>query len=434
MSKTNPAAVSEPRITTLNNGLRIVSEDMAHLETASLGIWVDTGARNETKASNGISHLLEHMAFKGTERRNAREIAEAIENVGGHLNAYTSREQTAYFARVLKADVPLALDILADILQHSVFDAEELAREQAVVVQEIGQTKDTPDDLVFDYFQETAFPDQPMGRSILGTAEGVSGFGRDDLMGYMAQHYRAPRMVLSAAGRIDHDALVAQAGDVLAGLPAGGDDGRETARYGGGDFREKRDLEQVHLLAGFGGVSYEDPDFYVAQVFSTLLGGGMSSRLFQEVREKRGLCYSVYSFASSYVDGGIFGVYAGTGEADVAELVPAMCGEIGRMAGPIDGDEVARARAQLKAGLMMSLESPSSRCEQFARQLLIFGRPLPMSEIVAQVDAVDVPALNRFAERLLGETRPTLTALGPIRHLESYDGFAARFAVPASNG
>jgi predicted Zn-dependent peptidase len=238
-------------------------------------------------------------------------------------------------------------------------------------------------------------------------------------------------MVLSAAGRVDHDALVAQAGELLSDLPAAGDDGREAARYGGGDFREMRDLEQVHLLAGFGGVSYDDPDFYTTQVFSTLLGGGMSSRLFQEVREKRGLCYSVYSFSASYVDGGLFGVYAGTGEGDVAELVPAMCGEIERMAGPIGEDEVARARAQLKAGLLMSLESPSSRCEQFARQLLIFGRPLPTPEIVARVDAVDAPALNRFAERLLGETRPTLTALGPIRHLESYDGFAARFTSPA---
>ena len=432
MTKANQASVSEPRITILNNGLRVISEDMPHLETASLGIWVDTGARNETKGNNGLSHLLEHMAFKGSKRRNAQQIAEEIENVGGHLNAYTSREQTAYFARVLKADVPLALDILADILQHSVFDPEELAREQAVVIQEIGQTKDTPDDLVFDYFQETAYPDQPMGRSILGTAEGVSGFGRADLIGYMAQHYRAPRMIVSAAGRVDHDALVAQAGELLADLPPAHDDGPEAAHYGGGDFREQRDLEQVHLLAGFGGVSYEDPDFYVAQVFSTLLGGGMSSRLFQELREKRGLCYSVYSFASSYVDGGIFGVYAGTGEGDLAELVPAMCGEIGRMAGPIGEDEVARARAQLKAGLMMSMESPSSRCEQFARQLLIFGRPLPTPEIVERVDAVDVPALNRFAARLLGETRPTLTALGPISHLESYDGFAARFATSAS--
>jgi len=432
MSKATPMTMSEPRMTTLDNGLRVISEDMPHLETASLGVWVDTGARNETKETNGISHLLEHMAFKGTKRRNAQQIAEEIENVGGHLNAYTSREQTAYFARVLKADVPLALDILADILQHSVFEGEELAREQAVVIQEIGQTKDTPDDLVFDYFQETAYPDQAMGRSILGTAEGVSGFGRDDLIGYMAQHYRAPRMILSAAGRIDHDALVAQAGEVLSALPAACEESPEAARYGGGDFREMRDLEQVHLLAGFAAVSYEDPDFYVAQVFSTLLGGGMSSRLFQEVREKRGLCYSVYSFASSYVDGGVFGVYAGTGEGDVAELVPAVCGEIAGMAGPIGEDEVARARAQLKAGLMMSLESPSSRCEQFGRQLLIFGRLLPTSEIVARVDAVDIAALNRFAERLLSETRPTLTAMGPIRHLESYDGFAARFASTAT--
>ena len=419
--------MTSPRITTLENGLRVISEDMPHLETAAVGVWVDAGARNETRTANGISHLLEHMAFKGTKRRSAQAIAEEIENVGGHINAYTSREQTAYFARVLKDDVALAVDIIADILQFSTFDAEELAREQAVVIQEIGQTRDTPDDVVFDNFQEKAFPDQPVGRSILGTPEGVSGFGREDLVTYMSEHYCGARMVLSAAGRVDHDTLVAQAEDVFSELPAAGNSPREPARYQGGETREERELEQVHFLAGFGGVSYDDPDYYVSQVFSAILGGGMSSRLFQEIREKRGLCYAIYSFVSSYVDGGLFGIYAGTGEADVPELIPAICGESLKMVDRIDEDEVARARAQLKAGLMMSLESPSSRCEQFARQLLIYGRTLTVSEIIEKVEAVDSAALRRFAERILGGSAPTVAAIGPIGSLESYGTFTARF-------
>ena len=419
--------MTSPRITTLENGLRVISEDMPHLETAAVGVWVDAGARNEGRAANGISHLLEHMAFKGTQRRSAQAIAEEIENVGGHINAYTSREQTAYFARVLKDDVALAIDIIADILQYSTFDAEELSREQAVVIQEIGQTRDTPDDVVFDNFQEKAFPDQPVGRSILGTPEGVSGFRREALISYMSDHYRGPRMVLSAAGRVDHDALVTQAEDVFAGLPSDGNCAREPARYEGGEHREERELEQVHFVAGFGGISYDDPDYYVSQVFSSILGGGMSSRLFQEIREKRGLCYAIYSFVSSYVDGGLFGIYAGTGEAEVPELIPAICEETMKILAHVEEDEVVRARAQLKAGLMMSLESPSSRCEQFARQLLIYGRPLPVSEIIEKVEAVDAAALRRFAERILGGSAPTIAAIGPIGRLESYDTFAARF-------
>jgi len=415
-----------PEVTTLKNGLRVISENSPHLESTAVGIWVDTGARNEPAALNGISHMLEHMAFKGTERRSARAIAEEIESVGGHLNAYTSREQTAYYARVLKDDVPLALDIVSDILQHSTFEADELERERAVIVQEIGQAEDTPDDIVFDLFQETAYPDQPVGRPILGTEALVRSFGRPDLVGYMGTHYHAPNMVLAAAGRIDHGALVAEAEQRFGLLPGGTNQGAEEARYRGGDLRENKDLEQVHVVAGFPGIPYDDPDYYVSQVFSTVLGGGMSSRLFQEVREKRGLCYSVYSFASSLTDGGIFGIYAGTGESEVRELIPAMAGELVKLADPIPEEEVARARAQLKAGLLMSLESPSSRCEQFARQMLVFGRPLSSAEIIEKVEAVDAASLNRFATRLLAGT-PTLTALGPIGQLEDYGAFAARF-------
>ena len=243
----------------------------------------------------------------------------------------------------------------------------------------------------------------------------------------MGEQYYAGRMVLAAAGRVDHEALVALATERFDGLASAGPETFESARYGGGDFRRVRDLEQVHLLLGFDGVAYEDSDYYTAQVYSMLLGGGMSSRLFQEIREKRGLCYSIYSFTSSYVDGGLFGIYAGPGEGEVRELVPAIAGEIEASMAPIDEAEVARARTQLKAGLMMSLESSSARCEQFARQTLLFGRPIPTEEVLRRIDAVDAAALQAFAERLFSGSVPTLAALGPAGQLEDYDAFAARF-------
>ena len=416
------------RTESLANGLRVVSDPVEHLETASLGLWVDVGARCETEETNGLSHLLEHMAFKGTARRSARDIAEEIEAVGGHLNAYTSRETTAYYAKVMKEDVPLALDLLADILQHSTFDPDELERERAVVIQEIAQVNDTPDDLVFDRFQETAYPDQPLGRSILGPPERVGGYSRDALAAYMGDHYRAARMVLVGSGRIDHDALVAGACAAFDALPEGPVPPAAAAVYGGGECRMTRDLEQAHLVLGFDGISYDDEDFYTLQVLSTLLGGGMSSRLFQEVRERRGLAYSVFTFSSSYSDGGIFGVYAGAGEAELGALVPVMADELVKACADVSEDEVARARAQLKAGLLMSLESTQARAERLGRHLLLFGRPLPIPEMIARVDAIDTDAVCRTARRILQGCRPTVAALGPIGKLESHDAIAARFA------
>ncbi|MEO5375435.1 MAG: insulinase family protein [Alphaproteobacteria bacterium] len=415
------------RTTTLPNGLRIATDVMDTVETVSLGVWVDVGARHEPAHVNGISHLLEHMAFKGTERRSAQDIAVEIENVGGHLNAYTSREHTAYFAKVLKEDAPLALDIISDILQHSVFDPDELVREQAVVVQEIHQATDTPDDIIFDHFQSAAYPGQPLGRPVLGTAEVVRSVTRDVIAAYMRDCYSAPRMVLTAAGAVDHDWLADSAARIFEGLPTMGAVTDEPARYLGGDFREVRDLEQIQLVLGFDGIAYDDPGFYASSVLSALLGGGMSSRLFQEIREKRGLVYSIYSFASSYLDGGLFAVYAGTGEDDVEELIPVMCEEIAKVTQGVGEDEILRARAQIKSSILMSLESTSSRCEQLARQLLVFGRPIPYQESVAQVEAVDAAAVQALARRILA-SRPTFAALGPVDRIESFDRITARLA------
>lgn len=413
------SADGDIRVSRLANGLTVVTDPMDTVETATLGVWVNAGARHEAAEINGVSHMLEHMAFKGTTRRSAQAIAEEIEAVGGHLNAYTARDHTAYYAKVLKEDVPLALDIVADILQNPALDPDELAREQAVVVQEIAQAIDTPDDIIFDHFQATAYPGQATGRPVLGTAELVRGFTRKTLAGFMAQHYGAPRMVLAAAGRIAHDRLVELAERQFSGLPETGEVAEEPTLYEGGDYREERDNEQLHFLLGFDGVANEDPDFYGASVLSTLLGGGMSSRLFQEVRERRGLAYSVYSFTASLNDSGLFGVYAGTGEEEAAEVVPVICDEVMKVTEGVTEEEVRRARAQLKAGILMSLESTSSRCEQLARQMLAYGRPIPVSEIVAKIEAVEGADVVRVARRLFAGV-PTVATLGPLARVEEY--------------
>lgn len=416
------------QMTTLPNGLRVLSETMPHLETASVGVWVDVGARYESADINGVSHLLEHMAFKGTSRRSALDIAEEIEAVGGHVNAYTSREQTAYYAKVMKEDVGLAVDILADILQHSAFADDELERERAVVIQEIAQAHDTPDDLVFDQFQETVYPGQPLGRTILGPVAQVSAYSRDVLTGYMAHHYSASRMVVVGAGQVDHATFTDMVGAAFDALPPAQPATDLTAHYAGGDMRTVKDLEQAHLVLGFDGLPYGDDDFYTVQLLSTLLGGGMSSRLFQEIRERRGLAYSVFSFASSYVDGGVFGVYCGTGPDKLAELAPVIAGELHKVCEHVTAEEVARSRAQVKSSLLMSLESSSSRCERLGRQMLIFGRAISIEEMVVKIDAITPQDIVRVAERIFAHSRPSLAALGPIAGLESYERIAERFA------
>ena len=412
---------------TLSNGLRVVTDSIETVESASLGIWVGVGARHEHEDVNGVAHMLEHMAFKGTKRRTARGIAEEIEQVGGSLNAYTSRENTAYFARVLKADVPLAIDILADILQHSTFDSEELSRERAVVIQEIGQSFDTPEDLVFDHFQEVSYPDQPLGRSILGSAERIGEMSRETIAGYMSGTYTAPGMILAAAGRVDHDTIVAQAETLFRELGQGNSPPAAAASYRGGERIEDRELEQIHLVLGFDGVSYSDPDYYAVSMLSYMLGGGMSSRLFQEIREKRGLVYSIYAFTSSYADGGSFGVYAGTGEKEVEELIPVLCDEINKITEGVSHEELARTKAQIKAGILMSLESTSSRCERLAQHLFLYGRPLTSEEIVAKIEAVDEAAVLRAARRVMA-TKPSFAALGPTAGLRRMPSVTARFS------
>ena len=413
-------------ITRLKNGLRVVSETVPHVETASLGVWVDAGTRYETKALHGVSHLLEHMVFKGTKRRTAAEIAEDIENVGGHLNAFTSREHTTYYAKVMKDDLPLAADLLGDLLLNPTFAPEELKREQEVILQEIGQVQDTPDDLVFDQLQEKAFPGQPLGQSILGTARSIPSFTSETLKSYMAKHYAAPDMVLVGVGKLAHQAVVALAEEHFAGLASKDGEAFSQGRYGGGESRDPRALEQLHLALALESCSYFDPDYYAVQVYATILGGGMSSRLFQEIREKRGYAYSVYAFNASLADTGLLSVYAGTGPEFARELLPIAAREMKSLTGKIPPDEIARAKAQLKSGLYMSLESTSSRMEQIGRQMLIFGKPIPVAELVAKVEAVDEAAVNRVAARLLASPL-AFAGIGAVDLLPDFEAIAGLF-------
>jgi predicted Zn-dependent peptidase len=420
--------MNDIKITTLANGLRVATETMPGLETVSVGTWIGAGARNEQEPSNGVAHMLEHMVFKGTERRNAMAIAEEIEAVGGQMNAYTGRENTAYYVKLMKADLALGVDVIGDILQNSTFDAEEFERERQVILQEIGQAFDTPDDIVFDHFQLAAYPSQSLGRPVLGTIDTVGGMRRDTVLDYLRGHYAGPSMIAAAAGAVEHDRFVDLVSEHFGGLAAPVQTSLPRAVYGGGELREERDLEQAHIVLGFDGVGFHDPEFHAMSVLSTALGGGMSSRLFQEVREKRGLVYSIYSFTASYTDGGLFGVYAGTGPKDVPELIPVVCDEICRAAEDMTDAEVDRARAQLRAGVLMALETSMARCEQLAQQLLIYDRPVALAEILAKVDAVDTAAVRRAAKRLR-QCKPTVAAIGPLSGLESYDSIVARLAA-----
>ncbi len=413
--------------TRLANGMRVVSQNMPHLGTVALGVWVASGARHEREHEHGISHLLEHMAFKGTARRTAQDIAEEIEQVGGELNAATSMDATAYYARVLKNDMGLALDILADILQNPLYSESELEREREVILQEIAATRDSPDDIVYDLAQDAAFPEQSLGRPILGTPESVAGFTSQHLRAFLASRYTASRMVLSAAGNVDHEELVRHAEALFGGLHEGEAPESAPARYVGGMRLSAKPFEQAHVIMGFEGVSWRRPEFYAAQVFSGLFGGGMSSRLFQEVRERRGLCYAIYSSTWGLADTGFFSVHAATGSDTMGELVEVVKTEFERAASDRPSQrEVDRAKAQLKAGLLMSLESSFARAEQMARQLLAFGRLLPADELIGRVEAVTCDDVRNVAAQLVTGSPLSFALVGAGERGKAYASLAER--------
>jgi predicted Zn-dependent peptidase len=402
------------RLTRLDNGLTVVSHRMPHLKTVSAGVWVASGSRHEHESEHGVSHLLEHMAFKGTARRTAQVIAEEIEQVGGDLNAATSLEMTAYYVRVLEGDHVLALDLLADILTAPALDAVELEREKEVVLQEISGIEDVPDEIAYDLVQDAAYPNQSVGRPVIGTRETVTAFTRDDLFGLQRRQYVPSRMVISAAGAIEHDDLVRHARDKFEALDPGSGEDAEPAKFVGGTRGSSRQFAQSHLLFGFDSPAYGDPNFLACQVLSGILGGGMSSRLFQEARERRGLCYSIYSGAWGLVDGGMFNIHAATGTEQLPEVRDIILEEIDKAASDhVTARELERARAGLKAGLLMSLESSSASAEQMARQIIGFGRLIEPEELTERVEAVTAEDVRCFAASLAKAGKAAVAVVGP---------------------
>lgn len=420
-------------VTRLKNGVTVATHNMAHLESVALGLWVGAGTRSEAPTEHGISHLLEHMAFKGTKQRSAREIVESIEAVGGEMNAATSVDHTSYYMRLLKDDVALGLDVLADIVCHPLLDPDELALEQHVVLQEIGAAYDMPEDWVFDMFQSAAFPSQAIGRNILGTPDSIRSHTVDDLERFLSAHYCGPAAVVVAAGNVDHEEVVRLSERHFASLSDREPLPFEPGSYTGGEHKESRSLKEAQILLGFAGPSFMDHSFAAAHVFSTILGGGMASRLFQELRESRGLCYSIYSFYSPFTDTGVFGIQTASSEDDIEELVPLVMDELRKMMDGVTEAELSRAKAQLKAGLLMTLESPLARAGQMARHILVHGRPLTLEETVGKIEAVEGSDLVALARQML-VSPPTLAAIGCLRALPAVNEIAARMASGSDGG
>lgn len=420
--------MTAPRLTTLPNGLRVISDHVPSMHSVALGIWAGVGTRYEDMAHNGAAHMLEHMMFKGTKTRDALEIAQSIENVGGHMNAYTSREVTSYHAHMLKDDMGLGLDVLGDMYINSTLSDDEIERERQVILQEIGMCNDTPDDLVFDHYYETAYPDQTLGAPILGSVDHVTNMSRESLTEFMTGFYSPSRTVISAAGHVDHDALVDKVSEAFAGLPADKDFTPKSAIYKGGDYRVQKDLEQAHFILGFQSFGRLDDDHYTGQALSTLLGGGMSSRLFQEVREKRGLVYSIFSFNSAYQDDGQFGIYAGTGPDSLAEIIPVISDEILKVTQNVSDEEVARAKAQLKSNLLIGRESMMTRADQHAKFALFRNAEFDIEETLRKIEAIDAASIQSVASRIFA-SKPNLAALGPLDKLPEFNVIEEKLAA-----
>jgi predicted Zn-dependent peptidase len=394
-----------PVVSTLPNGLTVASWAMPGVETVALSISADTGSRFEAAPVNGLAHLFEHMVFKGTHRRSAREIAEQMEDVGGQLNAWTSRDATMFHARLLAKDLPLGVDLVADLVSNPRFDEGDLAREKEVVLQELGEARDTPDDIVFDHLQEAAYPDQGLGRSILGDEATLARITRDDLVQWQAAHYAPQRLALVVAGKVDHAALCriaeaafpAAAGDVAA--PAG-----DAARFAPTTRHDKRRIEQAQLTAGWAAPGHHDPAQDAALLFTLAAGGGMSSRLFQQVREERGLAYAVSAALQPYVDGGLMSVHAATDPANAAAARDLIDTVLAQTASGLEQAELDRARAQALAGLLMALEAPQGAADYLARSLLVHRRFVPPAEIVARIEAVTVDDARAAGAAMLAHT------------------------------
>jgi len=416
--------------TTLPNGIRIVTDRLAGAESIALGVWVGVGTRHEDRAQNGIAHMLEHMLFKGTPSRTAKVISEVIEDAGGHMNAYTGRETTAYYVHVLKDHTDLALDVLADMLQNSIFPEDELERERAVIIQEIHMYEDTPDDVVFERAQMAAYPDQALGASGLGTIDIVKNISQKDLKDYIASRYTADKIVISAAGAVEHDDFVEKVRALFGKMsPAQNSPSwMSPAHYQPTPSLVEKDTEQAHLVIGFQGISHSDPAYSAMRILSSVLGGGTSSRLWQEVREKRGLVYSIHSFRDSYVDDGQFGVYAGSSPDNLKEMVPIILDEIVKIQNGITDHELARAKIQIISGARMGREKVMSRVDQQGRHMLNYGSPFDISDLTSAVNAVTQEDIIRLA-KFVFSTPLLVSAVGQLDTLMPYDEMQKRLTA-----
>ncbi len=410
------------QITRFENGLRLVTEHTPHVLSATIGVYVGRGARHETQAQNGIAHFLEHMAFKGTTSRSALEIAETIENVGGFMNAYTSKDVTAFYTRVLGEDIGLSMDVLGDILLHPSFDPAEVETERGVILQEIGQTNDTPDDIIFDWLAQACYPDQALGRPILGLPDNVRNFQADDFREFMSAQYGPKNLVISASGMVDHEALKARVGEAFSTIEYSSGAAQEAVEFQPGQLRVEKNLEQAHFAMAIPAPGLNDDNYYAAQIMSNILGGGMSSRLFQNIREKRGLCYTIFASLQAMKDTGQLMIYSGTSAEGIDLLMEETAKELRRFAGSVTQIELDRSKAQLRAGTVMGLENVSARVERMARQMIYFDKLIPIEETLAKIDAVELTDIAHLAEELLTK-EPQMVVYGPISKARDYDGY-----------
>ena len=410
----------------LKNGIRVITEEIPSIESVSVGIWINAGSRNEKKKENGIAHFLEHMAFKGTEKRSALQIAEEIENVGGFINAYTSREITCYYAKVLKDHLPLAVDILSDIISNSIFNEKEIEIEKGVIIQEIGQMKDTPDDVIFELLQREAYADTQLGRSILGSEENIKSFKRKNFTDFIENNYFSEKIVICAAGNLKHKELYKLA-DSLKNIKALKQESIVSkVQFKGGEKRVVKDLEQAHFAVGFEAPSLKSPKLFAGKVFSVIMGGGMSSRLFQEIREKRGLCYSIGTSFDCYSDNGMFLSYAGTSGEKVKELSEVIALEFKNSITSITETEVERAKTQLKSSLLMGLENSTSRSERLARGLILWDKIVEVQETISKIDTVKLQDVKSFGAEIFQDSNPAMALYGKVQDALDVEQFSQK--------
>ena len=408
------------KLTKLNNGMTVISDSIDSIETISLGIFVSVGSVNEEDNQKGLSHFLEHMVFKGTTTRNALQISSEIESVGGIMNAFTGQEMTGFHVKILKEHLPLAIDIISDMLQNPTFDSIEFDRERKVVIQEIKMVNDSPDDYISDLFQSTCFTNERLGSPILGFEEGILSYTPDNIRNYMDTNYSIDKMVLVASGNVKHDELVDLANKFIVKLKQFKTKQVKKQNYTGGYLYKERDLEQTHIMMGYEGCSYNDNTKYKLMLLSSILGSGSSSRLFQEVREKRGLVYTVYSTTSSFRDTGTFGVYAACEPSKTEEVISIVKEELNKIQSNLSIEELNKAKMQLKSPILMGLEINSNRMEKIASQYLLEGKITEVNETISSINRLDIEDIESIANSVVNNNKYTLTILGKPSNTDFY--------------